>query len=130
MAVLRSRHSWTRWRRSLRERRLAREVRRLTLLQALLVEQETRVLAAEQLLHPPMLAAPALVPEASPPVPPPSPSPETARPAERPALPWEAEPLTPEERAELEAQSTPGPLLLAQELGLSLPQMSSPSSAS
>jgi len=63
MATARSRLSWTRWRRSLRERRLARERRRLTLLQELVLEQQGLVTVLEARLHPaPKLLLPEMPP--------------------------------------------------------------------
>lgn len=47
MLVMRSRHSWTSWRRSRATRRLAREVTRLALLQALELEQQRLVARLE-----------------------------------------------------------------------------------
>lgn len=127
MRTLRFRHSWTRWRRRRQERRLERELKRLGLLKLLAQEQTLRVQRLEAQLYPPE-ARPVWLAEA-----PVATEQELLLPPEpEPALEPEPqlEPLTPEERAELERQTVPGEQLLAQELGLSLPQMSSRASAS
>jgi hypothetical protein len=134
--TLRLRHSWTRWSRTRKERRLAREVRRHQLLVELTAVQETRILRLEQRLHPVLLSSPQPPPrlveqmlESPPPQPEMEPEPETPaspQPAEpsRPPQPEQMEPLLPEEMP-------PDPSLeIGRLLGLPPRQTTSPSSGS
>jgi hypothetical protein len=62
LGILRLRRSWTRWSRKRAARRLARERRRLLLLQALLTEQVERLRELERRQHP-LLTVPVPVPQ-------------------------------------------------------------------
>lgn len=135
-ATLRLRRSWTRWSRTRRLRRLRREQRRETLLLALLAAQRETLRQLEQRLHPnpqAALVAQQQVQQRHPVVT--ELRPQPVAPVPRPqveVLPRQEGKLllTPGRPEPVEPPPTPVQEQIAQELGLSLPPSSHPSSES
>jgi hypothetical protein len=128
-ATLRLRHSWTRYRRSRLERRLAKEARRLDLLVEMSLEQRRLCARLEQRLHPPLEAVMAEIGLRPPEDPEPSSQPTALPMRPHGSPPWTDSPEQTEQPEPEEPMADPG-LEIAQRLGLLQPQTSFPVSES
>lgn len=131
MATLRSRHSWTRWRLRRKQARLARETRRLELLQQLGAEQVLLLQRLERELHPLRVVEQRPRPEPEPQSPPPVMAPALVTPERHHREPEPGLlPTLPEEPPEPEEQMAPVEDQLSQLLGLQTRRSTSPVSQS
>lgn len=122
MVMLRLRHSWTRWRQTRRTRRLAREERRLLLLQDLVVDQQLRLRSLRQAVDShQVVPRPLELPEPSP-LPPREPEPLTAAELEQATLPEPQLEQVPQPEAREPEEPMPDPLEeISRRIGLSPP---------